>query len=156
MTPKLKILARITKHKSKTVSEENSVVVNAEIGPKGYTTKMSARRHKALSDEPIPLGGEDIGPTPKEYMCMALASCILITLRMYAERKDWDIGSVNIEIRHYRQENDEGDLIDYFEKHLAFSQSLDDKQIKRLVAISDKCPVSKLLAHGAKMRTHLV
>ena len=138
------------------MSEGNSIVVNAALGPKGYTTKMSARRHEALADEPISMGGEDIGPTPKEYLCMSLASCILITLRMYADRKDWDIGSVNIEVRHYRKENEDGDLIDYFEKHLAFSQDLDDKQIKRLLTIADKCPVSKLLAHGAEMRTQLV
>ena len=131
------------------MSENNAIVVSAELGVNGFLTKMTARRHKVLADEPVEVGGEDVGPTPKEYLCMSLASCVLITLRMYAERKKWDIGKINIEVRHFREEDESGDLIDCFEKRIAFSEELDEKRLKRLMTISDKCPVNKLLKNGA-------
>ena len=106
----------------------------------GFTVQMTVRGHVIIADEPNDLGGTDKGATPSELLLSSLAGCKLITMRMYAERKGWDLGEVSISLRYL--EKGEPTMV---EKKIRFTGDLDEAQIKRVIEISGRCPVAKML-----------
>lgn len=102
------------------------------------------------ADEPLDLGGGDTGATPFELVLAGLGSCKGITLKMYAERKGWELTGVDVDVRH--QKIDQQYQISV-QLHLAGNLTEDQKQ--RLLKIADKCPVHKLLASEAQIDTIL-
>jgi len=82
-----------------TASTDEKEWITASVGPSGYRTEISAGPHRFLADEPVPLGGTGTGPTPYELLLGALASCMAMTLRMYADRKRWPLHGVRIHLR---------------------------------------------------------
>jgi putative redox protein len=128
----------------------------------GYTTEIKTARHNLIGDEPINVGGNDFGPTPYEFISSGLATCTAITLKMYAQRKGWDLQETLAHVQYKNnhlddceQCEDEGHEINHFEKMLEFKGNLDEKQIKRLKQIASKCPVHKTLEAGASIATTL-
>ncbi len=105
-----------------------------------YKVTNVARTHVWMADEPFELNGQDVGPTPKELFLSALASCISITLRMYAQPRNWDVGEINIDLEMIELE-DHTEIL----KTIEFSGDLTMEQCERLLEISDRCPVAKLL-----------
>jgi len=98
--------------------------------------------HTIRIDEPASAGGTDTGPSPTRLVAASLASCIAVTMEMYADRKGWDIGPVEVDVdAAYR---------DYtplsFAVTLRLPAGLSDEQRERLLAIARKCPVHKLIA----------
>src|SRR5687768_8317077 len=75
---------------------------NGEI----YATALEAGTFTMMADEPLAVGGKELGPTPGDYLCMALASCKVITLRMYAGRKNWKVDLIEVKVAHVRGEDD--------------------------------------------------
>lgn len=116
---------------------------------KGYKGTAKTRDFSWQMDEPLELGGTDKAPTPMEIAMGALGGCIAITLRMYAQRKEWDLGEINVEINHVKTENNETVI----HKKIAFGNQdkLTESQLKRLNIISSKCPVSKLIEGETKI-----
>lgn len=114
----------------------------------GYLVEHSARTHQWKGDEPLEEGGTDLAPRPTELLLSALASCKLITLRMYAERKGWDLGETELELR-VLEKGVEKTLV---EKKLRFTGNLDDEQKNRLIEISGRCPVSKMLSNSIEYK----
>jgi putative redox protein len=96
-----------------------------------------------IVDEPEALGGTDTGPTPFDLLAASLASCIAITLRMYARRKDWKLGEVRVEVCL-----DRDDRPHCFTVTLHLPPGLTDDQQARLRHIAGACPVHRTLAHG--------
>lgn len=113
----------------------------------GYTVENKSRSHTWLSDEPSQYGGEDLGPMPTELLLSALASCKLITMRMYAERKGWDFQGADITLNIPDANNRH-----VVEKSIQFKGDLDEGQIERLRVISGRCPVAKLLAGSIEFK----
>ncbi len=113
----------------------------------GYTVENIGRTHLWLSDEPQDLGGTDLGPTPSELLLSSLASCKLITMRMYASRKGWDFQDAVISLSI--GDKNEKTLI---EKSIEFKGDLSDDQIERLKSISGRCPVAKMLAGSVEFK----
>ncbi len=113
----------------------------------GYIVTNSSRDHLWIADEPEDLGGSDKGPTPSELLLSSLASCKLITVQMYAKRKAWNLEGVDIELSIL--EKGEKTLI---EKAISFKGDLDDKQRERLLDISGRCPVVKMLANSIEFK----
>jgi putative redox protein len=118
----------------------------------GYAQKIAAGHHALTSDEPASRGGTDTGPNPYGLLLAALGACTSITLRMYAERKGWELGSVQVALRHLKSAEG-GDEI---ERDLTFGAALTDEQRGRLAEIADKTPVTKTLAAGISIRTRLL
>lgn len=133
-------------------TKDPHAVVSSLRNPKGYTCDVTTRGHELVADEPVPLGGEDHGPTPYEYLKAALGSCTAITLRMYAERKQWPLEDAIITIRHSRDSNKES----VFERDIKLVGELDNDQRLRLMAIADRCPVHKTISHGATILSKMV
>jgi putative redox protein len=97
--------------------------------------------HRLLVDEPVGSGGSDAGPSPTRLLAGSLASCIAITVEMYAERKGWDLGSVEVEV----ETDYEGPRPAAFRATLRLPPGLDDAQLERLRAIAGRCPVDRAL-----------
>ena len=129
---------------------EREVVVAG--GPSGYAQQITVGRHHLTADEPVEVGGTDTGPNPYDLLLAALGACTTITLRMYADRKEWSLEGVRARLRHRKIhardcENCESSsgYVDRIERELEFLGPLDDAQRKRLLEIADKCPVHRTL-----------
>lgn len=99
--------------------------------------------HTIRVDEPAAKGGTDTGPAPTRLVAAALAGCVVVTVEMYAERKGWDVGAVEVEVD---VEYDDYTPLSYAIA-LRLPVGLSDEQRARLRAIAGKCPVHKVLAH---------
>jgi putative redox protein len=115
-----------------------------------YAVVTTARRHVIPADEAAERGGGDSGPNPLELLATALASCTAITLRMYAERKGWELGTVKVDCRVV----EEGTAV-RFERSIRIGAPLEDTQRARLGEIAEKTPVTKVVKAGAPIATEL-
>jgi putative redox protein len=97
--------------------------------------------HALRVDEPAAAGGTDTGPRPTELLGASLAGCIAITVEMYAERKGWDVGAVEVDV----EVGYEGPVPTSFEVGLKLPAELDAEQRQRLLVVATKCPVHKVL-----------
>ena len=108
----------------------------------GYAHDVEVDGHTLRLDEPPEAGGAGTGPRPTQLLGASLAACIAITVEMYAERKDWDLGEVEVEVElSYEWAVPVG-----FDVGLKLSGELDEEQRRRLLTIAGKCPVHKVLA----------
>jgi putative redox protein len=127
-----------------------------------YQVEISAGRHRLISDEP-PTQGDDAGPDPFDLLLGALGSCVVITLQMYARRKQWPLTGVQIELENNTLPAEEcpgcmsepGKQVTVIEKRLTFQGDLSPEQVQRLTEIADKCPVHKALSGEIQIRTSL-
>ena len=103
---------------------------------------IKVRDHFVSVDEPREAGGDDTAPNPQELLAASLASCTAITLEMYAERKGWEIGPVEVECEYSPAERG---CPTRFELILRFPPDLDQEQVERLRVIAAKCPVHRTL-----------
>jgi putative redox protein len=117
--------------------------VARRVTPDGFTHEVEIRQHRLTADEPADQGGDDLGPTPQELLAASLASCMAITVDMYAQRKGWDVGLAEVECT-YEQPADRG-APTQFEVVLRLPAALDDEQRRRLQAIAARCPVHRTL-----------
>lgn len=99
--------------------------------------------HALVVDEPRDRGGADAGPSPMRVVSGALAACTAITVEMYAERKGWDLGAVEVEVE---REDDGREGARSFTVTLRIPAPLTDEQRERLLVIAGKCPVHRALA----------
>ena len=139
--------------------------VAVSLGNSGFTSEIKAGRHQLTADEPESVGGNDFGPSPYEYVSSGLGACTAMTLRMYADRKKWELEKVIVHVNHGKEyardfeeiESKEGDLskIDVFKREIELYGNLDEKQRKRLMEIADKCPVHKSLHNSSIIKTTL-
>ena len=118
------------------------IKVNASIGTNKYKTILQSEHTTFLADEPEDLGGTNLGPKPTEMLAGALAGCVAITVRMYADRKEWPLEDVKVEVE-FDTESQPGTTI--FRKKIEFVGNLTDEQKQRLYMIAGKCPVNKSL-----------
>lgn len=112
-----------------------------------HEVEFDGSEHTLLADEPAAAGGADTGPRPTQLLAASLATCTAITIEMYADRKGWDLGSVEVEV----ETEYEGHVPSTFAVGLKLPPELDDEQRRRLLKIAERCPVHKVLAGEAKI-----
>lgn len=134
--------------------------VQAQIGQSSYRTTLTARTHTFRADEPLASGGTDTGPTPYEYLLAALSGCMVMTLRMYADRKGWPLESVEVRLRTAQAHAQDCETcetatvgITRIERQIDLAGALTDEQRQRLLQIADRCPVKQTLARGIQIAT---
>lgn len=138
------------------------VVSVAETRAGKFQAEVVAGAHRLLADEPIAQGGMDSGPSPYDFLSIALGACTSMTLRLYAERKKLPLEGVKVQVRHGKVhaedcaecENREG-RVDRFEREIHVSGDLDDTARQRLLEIADKCPVHRTLESSSVIVTKL-
>ncbi len=118
----------------------------------GFRHTVQVRDHQVTVDEPLPAGGEDAGPDPQELLAASLASCTAITMEMYAARKGWDIGQVEVDVKYTPAERG---CPTKFDMVLRLPDGLPEEQVERLRVIAAKCPVHRALDGEVMFAEHV-
>lgn len=120
--------------------------------------------HQFFVDEPVEAGGENSGPSPYEFLLAALGACTAMTLRLYADRKQWDLQRVRVELSHERQHlkdcedctgEEKGPFLDRVARRVHLEGNLDDEQRARLLEIAERCPVHRTLTGTVRITSEL-
>ncbi|MCE7913142.1 MAG: OsmC family protein [Nitrosomonas sp. PRO4] len=140
--------------------DQGSVVVLER--DKKFTREILTPSHRLLSDEPVALGGANLGLNPYELLLAALGSCTSMTLRMYANHKQLDLQAVQVKLHHSRIHaedcancEEQTPLIDRITRSIQLTGNLNDQQRTRLLEIANQCPVHKTLKNRIQVETTL-
>lgn len=107
-----------------------------------YQVSLSDGSHQWLADEPSSLGGGDRAAGPQQLLLSSLGACTAITVAMYAQRKQWPLEGVQVELRLAQQRPGQTQI----GRDIRLLGSLDDSQRQRLLEIANVCPIHKLLS----------
>jgi putative redox protein len=119
----------------------------------GLKTTITSRHHVYHADEPLAEGGTDTAAMPTEMLMGALGSCIAITMKLYAERKGWDVQSIEIALdferfaaKDYPAYQGEEQFVHEIRENLVIHGNITADQREKLLEIAKKCPVARLIA----------
>ena len=115
--------------------------------------EVRAGKTRFLADEPVEVGGLGSGPTPYDLLCAALGACTSMTLRLYADQKQWPLDRVRVVVRHTKDK--ERKPADLFFRRIALEGPLDTEQRARLMEIAGRCPVHRTLEAGSAIESIL-
>lgn len=140
---------------------EKKVVVTGRTD-QAFLNIAEAGQHRFIVDEPLHYGGSDVGPTPYDYLAVALGSCTSMTLNGYARRKKLAVKQVSVRVEHDRVhaedcvecEKTDG-KVDQFIRHIRIEGDITDEQRARMLQIADLCPVHKTLENEIRVVTRL-
>lgn len=117
-----------------------------------FAQQIASGHHRLTADEPIARGGSDSGASPYELLLASLGACTSITLRMYAGRKEWELGKITVGLRYTANEDQKG----HIDRRLSFSKPLTAEQTQRLLEIAAKTPVTRTLMTGLTIDTTII
>ncbi|MEW4923811.1 bifunctional alpha/beta hydrolase/OsmC family protein [Algibacter sp. 2305UL17-15] len=139
------------------------LVAHLNLVEDNFTTSIQTKKHNFIADEPASIGGDDFGPSPYDFLSAGLAACTVMTLKMYAQRKKWDLQEVYAYITYSKKhsddlmlEIDEPTRIDHLQKRLKFVGNLDEQQKAKLKEIASKCPVHRTLLSDTIIETEVI
>lgn len=121
-----------------------------ESGGAPHAQRIKVGHHVLAADEPASHGGGDTGASPTGMLLAALAACTSITLRMYADRKTWDLGTVHVDLKLVR-----AGAAERIERVIRFGAALAPDRVARLLEIAEKTPVTKMLKAGVPIATRV-
>jgi len=125
-----------------------------------FLREVSSDEHNWLADEPKRVGGDNLGPDPYEHLLAALGTCTSMTIRMYANRKQWPLQDVHVRLSHSRRHTDDCEgcdkkplQLEILQRFIRFEGPLDAAQTQRLMEIADRCPVHRTLEGRLNIET---
>jgi putative redox protein len=121
----------------------------ATLGTERYHVDIQAGKHQLDADEPADHGGGDTGPPPFGLLLSGLGACTAITLRMYAERKDWPLEGLQVRLTYTVQDR----ATRWIDRAITLRGPLGDDQRAKLAEIAEKTPVTKAVRAGTEIRT---
>ena len=138
------------------------MIVTAETS-KNVQVRIKSGRHEFIADEPLGIG-DDTGPDPYSLLLSSLSACTIMTVEMYARRKNWPLESVELSLStkkvHAKDcedcESDPNARVDIIERQISFNGDLTSDQIDRLADIASKCPVHRTLTSETVIRTEIL
>ncbi len=145
------------------VGSPEGVVRVAEVESGGFRQDIAINgKHHLLVDEPVSVGGTDMGPTPYQLLSAGLGACTTMTLRMYAERKNLPLAHIQCDVTHNKShlnsqqvEGSRSSMVDVFTRVIRLEGPLSEEQRQELLGVADRCPVHKTLHTQASIETHL-
>jgi putative redox protein len=126
--------------------------VSGEIGLAKYQCTIEWRNGKFIADEPSASGGQDQGPDPFTLLLSSVVSCTLVTLRMYIDRKGWDIPVISVNANLFQNKSVDK-IVNVIDRDIKFSGSVSAEQRDKLTEIAKSCPISKVLEAELMIRT---
>ena len=140
---------------------EEGVIVQTGNGKFG--TEVHTVGHRFVADEPVSYGGDDTGPTPYDLLNAALGTCTAMTMKMYADRKEWPFEGTRIHVTHERDHAEDCDhvldekvQIQALKRKIEIlGEELDEEQRAKLIEIADKCPVHRTLEGHLHIHTEV-
>lgn len=127
-----------------------------------YTQSITTGTHTLIADEPVEFGGNDLGPSPYDFLLAGLGACTSMTLRMYAELKKIPLGKVSVVLTHektYAKDcadcDNNNSKVDHITRTITLQGDLTDEQRKQLLEIANKCPVHRTLTSKIVITTEL-
>jgi putative redox protein len=114
-----------------------------------YRVDIRTDAHQLVADEPPDAGGGDIGPSPFGLLASALAACTATTLRMYAERHDWELSSIDVEVRYDVDDEHRATI----ERSITLPIALSSEQREALASIAERTPVTRAIRAGTPTTT---
>ena len=130
-----------------------SVIVR-ENGQGRYQQELIVGQHRLIADEPVSVGGADVGPAPLEFVMAGLGACTAMTVRMYAERKEFPLTHIQVDVTHEKLVVD-GVNRDRIMRTLTLEGGLSAEQRARLVEIAGRCPTARLLSQPLLLECRL-
>lgn len=128
--------------------------IQSRMGKDLYKVEIhSPSGNLVVADEPLEKGGKDLGLSPKELLIAALAACTSATVRMYADRKQWDLQEIHVAVE---MERDDALNKTFIKRNIELVGALDAAQRERLLQIADKCPVHKILSNPVEILTSAI
>jgi putative redox protein len=134
--------------------------VHVSEGNAKFLREVTSDDHAWLADEPKRVGGDNLGPDPYEHLLAALGTCTSMTIRMYANHKQWPLESVDVQLEHSREHaedcahcDDQNARVDVLSRSIRLGGALDETQRARLLEIADRCPVHKTLEGELRVDT---
>jgi len=134
--------------------------VHVSEGNSKFLREVTSDDHAWLADEPKRAGGDNLGPDPYEHLLAALGTCTSMTIRMYANHKQWPLESVDVQVEHSREHaadcehcDDKNARVDVLSRSIRLEGALDESQRKRLLEIADRCPVHRTLEGELRIDT---
>ena len=140
--------------KAAPVEGEQTIAMVSVTSATGYRGEVRAGRHRLVADEGPEVGGDDTGPNPYQLLLAGLVQCTAATLRMYANRKGWGLGAVNVRARLLRT-GDGAAKKERIERSIRVHGDLSFDQKRRLAEIADRTPVTRTLQRGLVITTTL-
>ena len=128
--------------------------VHGIIGSEKYQCTIEWRNGKFIADEPVTSGGKDSGADPYTLLLSSLASCTLITMRIFIDRRGWDIPQFAVNVNYYQQTKDEKTTT-IIDRDIIFISPVDKEKKIQLQEIAKHCPISKILENDIKVRTFI-
>ena len=167
------VAACISAWASRFLPQENVIKQSESKLSKGYVKVDERNKHFArdvqtdthvwIADEPISVGGHDLGPNPYEHLLAGLGACTSMTLRMYANHKNLALDDIEVQLNHQRSHAEDCEdcqskskFVDVIERNITLKGDLTDAQRKRLLEIADRCPVHLTMENNPKIVTNEV
>ena len=125
----------------------------ATIDQSRYKTQIMAGGHQLTADESVENGGSNLGPDPSGLLASSLAACKAITLRMYADRKEWDLQKADVSVLVTR---DRTANITHITREIDLKGNLSEDEQARLLVIANKCPIHQILSNQIEIETVIV
>lgn len=142
---------------------EEQLVGYLDLREDNFTTTIQTDKHTIIADEPVSVGGDNLGPSPYDLLSASLAACTTMTLKMYANRKGWDLQEVYVYVTYSKKHGVDMDVesgkkgyMDHIIKKLKFVGELSEEQKDRLKEISSRCPVHKTLSREVVFETEVI
>lgn len=128
---------------------------SVEIGKDKYRTEIRSSGHTVISDEPEEIGGRNEGMNPNELLLASLGACTAMTLRMYADRKEWPVDSISVDLKMDIVKGNESQTT-YIKRHIKIGGNVSEEQRHRMLQIADMCPLHRIMTSPIVISSNLI
>ncbi|KAB1159731.1 OsmC family protein [Tenacibaculum aiptasiae] len=132
-----------------------NITSEVKLTNRNYLAEAKMRNHFVMIDEPVNKGGDDNAPTPVEYLLTAIGGCVSMTLRMYAEKKNWDLGEITVKVSQKQALTSEGIKKSLVEE-ISFEKEVTEEQREKLLAMAAQCPIAKMIKGETEISSKII